>query len=490
MPEHRTYDVVVIGAGPVGENAADRAARSGLSVAVVEHELVGGECSYWACMPSKALLRPGAALAAARSVPGAMEAITGGVDVRAALAGRDEFTQHWDDAAHVQWLADAGLDLVRGHGTIDGVRQVRVGGSGGADHLILQANHAVVVATGSGPFVPDLPGLRSAGPWTNREVTELREVPDSVAVIGGGVVATEMTTVLADLGCQVTMLVRSDRLLSGTEPFAGSAVAESLGAMGVQVHLGTSVTGVQRTDDGVLLDTEGAGQVRASEVLVATGRRPRTGGLGLDSIGWTDREALATDETGRVSGVDGDWLYAAGDVTGTTHTTHQGKYVARVVGDVIAHRFGAAAPGDAGSGGETHAANLPWSPLRARSVGTGEPQVIFTRPEVATVGYTEEQAQRAGLTTEVVTVGMDQVAGASLAGAGQAARNGAARLVIDPERRVVVGATFVGPSASELLHAATIAVVGQVGLDQLWHAVPAFPTVSEVWLRLLEEFGL
>ncbi|MGC0142413.1 dihydrolipoyl dehydrogenase family protein [Pseudactinotalea sp. Z1732] len=487
MPEHRTYDVVVIGAGPVGENAADRAARSGLSVAVVEHELVGGECSYWACMPSKALLRPGAALAAARSVPGATEAITGGVDVRAALAGRDEFTQHWDDAAHVQWLADAGLDLVRGHGSIDGVRRVRVGGSGGADDLILQANHAVVVATGSGPFVPDLPGLRSAGPWTNREVTELREVPDSVAVIGGGVVAAEMATALADLGCQVTMLVRGGRLLSGTEPFAGAAVAESLGAMGVRVHLDTSVTGVQRTDDGVLLDTDAAGRVRAAEVLVATGRRPRTGGLGLDSIGLAEHETLATDETGRVRRIEGDWLYAAGDVTGATHTTHQGKYVARVVGDVIAHRFGAAEPSGAGSDAEPVA---PWSPLRARSAGAGEPQVIFTRPEVAAVGYTEEQAQRAGLTTEVVTVGMDQVAGASLAGAGQAAGSGAARLVIDPERRVVVGATFVGPAASDLLHAATIAVVGQVGLDRLWHAVPAFPTISEVWLRLLEEYGL
>lgn len=491
--DHSTFDVIVIGAGPVGENAADRAARSGLSVAVVEHELVGGECSYWACMPSKALLRPGAVLAAARAVPGAAQALTGELDVHATLAGRDEFAAHWDDAAQVQWLADAGLHLVRGHASLGGPRQVRISGDDGEQ--VLHARHAVLVATGSAAVIPGIPGLTQVRAWTSREVTALRQVPESLAVIGGGVIGTEMATALADLGCAVTLLVRGDQLLSGVEPFAGAAVLESLRSMGVQVHLNTSVTSATRDDDGVLLRTDHGEQVRATEVLVATGRRPRSTGLGLESVGLTEGEALTTEPTGLVQGVDGGWLFAAGDVTGATHTTHHGKYAARVAGDVIAARFGAdhghdggIAPGSkANDGGGDR-----WSDLRADAIGVAEAQVVFTRPEVAAVGYTTQQAAEHGLPVRTVGVDLASVAGAGLTGQGQHTDHGpgGATLVIDEAEQTIVGATFVGPGAAELLHAATIAVVGQVPLTRLWHAVPAFPTVSEVWLRLLEEAGL
>ena len=505
--EPREYDVVVIGAGPVGENAADRAARTGLSVVVAEHELVGGECSYWACMPSKALLRPGAALAAARAVPGAARAVNGTVDVAGTLEQRDEFSAHWQDSAQVQWLADAGLDLIRGHARLTGPRLVEVIGDEGT--TTLRARAAVVVATGSAALVPDVPGLDQVQPWTSREATAVREVPESLAVIGGGVVGTEMATALSDLGCRVTMLVRGDRLLSGIEPFAGEAVADGLRQMGVDVRFNTAVTEVSKTDDGVAVQTSDGTQVRAAQVLVATGRRPRTQALGLESVGLPAGEPLGIDDSGQVRDVAGGWLFAAGDVTGRTHTTHQGKYTARVAGDVIAGRFGQNASSKnhngmvAPSNARSHGHLVPdvggsgdvvpgtdeesWSPLRARADHTAAPQVVFTRPEVAAVGMTYQQAIDAGYRARAVNVSFDDVAGAALAGDDH---GGGAMVVVDTERQVLLGATFVGPAVAELLHAATIAVAAEVPLARLWHAVPAFPTISEIWLRLLEDYGL
>ncbi|MFF1531332.1 dihydrolipoyl dehydrogenase family protein [Cellulomonas sp. NPDC058312] len=483
-----TYDVVVIGAGAVGENAADRAGRLGLSVAVVEHELVGGECSYWACMPSKALLRPGAVLAAARAVPGAAELVQGTLDPAAVLARRDVFTSHWDDHGQVAWLDSAGIALVRGSARFTGPKELLVTSDAGATRVI--ARHAVVVATGSEPVVPPVDGLAEAQPWTSREATAVEEVPARLAVLGGGVVGVEMAVAYRDLGAEVTLLVRGDRLLTQAEPFAAEEVAAGLRELGVDVRFGTSATRVVRDADGVHLTVDGPqgpGEVHADEVLVATGRRPRTADLGLDVLGLEAGAPLEVDDALQVTGADGDWLFAVGDVTGRTATTHQGKYDARVVGDVVAARFSdPEAEGAAGAAAaERDAAD--WTRYRATADHAAVPQVVFSRPEVAWVGRTEQEARDAGLPVRTVSYAIGDVAGASVAADGYA---GTAQVVLDEDRGVVVGATFTGPDAAELLQAATFAVVGEVPLDRLWHAVPAYPTVSEVWLRLLETAGL
>ncbi len=491
----RTFDVVVLGGGPVGENVADRAARRGLSVAVIESELVGGECSYWACMPSKALLRPGAVLAAARAVPGASSlvrtsSLPAAVDVAATLERRDVFVSHWDDSGQVAWLDGAGLALVRGSARFTGPRELVVTDDNGATTRVV-ARRAVVVATGSDAVIPDVDGLAEAAPWTSREATSVQDVPASLVILGGGVVAAEMAVAYTDLGASVTVLVRGARLLPRAEPFAADEVAAALTALGVDVRFGTQVSAVRRDDDGVRVTLADGAELRAAEILVATGRTPRTADLGLEVLGLEPGAPLAVDDALQVTAVTGGWLFAAGDVTGRTATTHQGKYDGRVVGDVIAARFSASGDGSGKAENETAAtaeqSAAPWSRYRASADDAAVPQVIFTRPEVAWVGRTEQQARDAGIKVRVVQYAIGSVSGASLAADGYA---GTAQLVLDDARGVIVGATFTGPDAAELLHAATIAVVAQVPLDRLWHAVPAYPTVSEVWLRLLETAGL
>jgi len=499
--ETNSYDVVVLGAGAVGENVADRASRTGLSVAVVEPALVGGECSYWACMPSKALLRPGDAVAAAQAVPGADAAVTGRLDPAAVLARRDEVAAHWDDAGQVAWVEGAGLTLLRGHARFTGPRSLVVDGADGTERVVT-ARCAVVVATGSLPVVPAT--FADVRPWTSREATSAHRVPSRLAVVGGGVVATELATAFADLGSDVTVLVRGGRLLTGAEPFAGEAVARALADRGVRVVVGATVTSAVRDAAGVHLEVERRGvdggrgdagapeRLTVDEILVATGRRPATGDLGLETLGLRPGEALEVDDRLQVAGVDGGWLFAAGDVTGRTATTHQGKYDARVAGDVIAARFdprpaGDDAPGSPGGPSrEAESAAGPWSRYRATADTVAVPQVVFTRPQVAWVGRTQEQATRAGLDVEVLAYELGDLAAATVTAAGY---EGRAQLVVDTRRDVVVGATFVGPDVADMLHAATIAVVGEVPLSRLWHAVPSYPTLSEVWLRLLEAAG-
>ncbi|MDQ0791427.1 NAD(P)/FAD-dependent oxidoreductase [Streptomyces sp. B3I8] len=474
-----TYDVVVIGAGPVGENVADRVAQGGLSAAVVERELVGGECSYWACMPTKALLRGGAALRAARQVPGAREAVTGDLDVVAVLRRRDSLASHWKDDGQAAWLEQVGVPLYRGHGRISSARVVEVTGEDGTT-TTLNARCAVVVATGSGALVPDVEGLRRARPWTSREAAATSAVPGRLAVIGGGVVASEMATAFAALGASVTVLAR-DGVLPSAEPFAGEHVVESLRESGVSVRLGAEAVSVKRADDGtVSLTLTDGEQVEADEVLVAVGRTPNTRDIGLDTVGLTPGAWLTVDDTLRVTGedgtpLDGGWLYAAGDVNRRVLLTHQGKYQARAVGDVIVARA-KDEPVERGR----------WGRHVATSDERAVPQVVFTDPEVASVGLTAAAAEAAGLRIRVVDHDLAALAGSSLHAEGY---HGRARMVVDEDRKVIVGFTLVGPDVAELLHAATIAVVGEVPLDRLWHAVPAFPTVSEVWLRLLEAYG-
>jgi pyruvate/2-oxoglutarate dehydrogenase complex dihydrolipoamide dehydrogenase (E3) component len=472
------YDVVVLGAGPVGENAADRAVQGGLTAAVVEAELVGGECSYWACMPSKALLRSGQVLRAAQAVPGAREAVTGTLDTAAVLRRRDAFASGLDDSSQVSWLAGAGIALVRGHGRLVGDRRVRVTSAEGSVRELV-ARHAVVVATGSATALPPVAGLADAEPWTNREATTAASPPRRLAVLGGGVVAAELATAWRDLGtAHVVVLERGPALLSRLEPFAGEAVTAGLRARGIDVRVGVDLVRVERPQRGgpVILHLADGQTLVVDDVLVAAGRRPRTDDLGLETVGLSPGRALQVDDTGVVTAVAGGWLYAAGDVTGRAPLTHHGKYQARAVGDAIAAR----------AAGRLSDLPAPWGRYTATADHTAITQVVFSDPEVAAVGLTEQQARTAGLDVAVARVPLESTAGAALSGEGVA---GWAQLVVDVDRSVVVGATFVGPDVAELLHAATVAVVGEVPIARLWHAVPAFPTVSEVWLRLLEAFG-
>ena len=464
------YDLIVLGGGPVGENVADRAVQGGLTAVIVEGELVGGECSYWACMPSKALLRSPQVLRAAQHVGGAAEAVTGGLDVRAVLDRRDSFTSHWQDDGQVAWLDSAGIDLVRGHGRLSGERKVAVTTADGSVRT-LTARHAVAISTGSDAAIPPIPGLHEANPWTSREATSAEEIPASLVVIGGGVVAVEMATAYASLGAEVTVLARSG-LLGSVEPFAGELVAEGLRGLGVDVRTGVRTQRVARDADGVTVTTD-RGDVRAAEVLVATGRVPRSGDIGLETVGLAAGRYIRTDDTLQVPGVD--WLYAVGDVNGRVLLTHQGKYQARAAGDVIAARAKGEAVDDE-----------RWGRHVATADHTAVPQVVFSEPEVAAVGLTEAAARDAGHRVRAVEVEFSSVAGASLHADGY---RGRAHVVVDEDRHVLLGMTLVGSDVAELVHAATIAVVGEVPLARLWHAVPSYPTMSEVWLRLLEAYG-
>jgi pyruvate/2-oxoglutarate dehydrogenase complex dihydrolipoamide dehydrogenase (E3) component len=473
--DNNTFDVIVIGGGPPGENAADYAHRGGLSAALVERELVGGECSYWACMPSKALLRPVEVANSARALPGVP--IGDRLDVAEVLKRRDSFTHNHDDSSQVKWAEDAGIAVIRGHARLAGVREVTVTDSEG-NARTLTARQGVVLATGTSAAVPPMPGLREAMPWTSRDVTNLREVPGRIVVIGGGVVGCEATVWLNGLGAKVTLAVREDRLLTRNEPFAGELLADALRDAGVDVRLGANISEVRRpspSDAGeghlrgevtVVVDGE---EIVADEVLIAAGRTPRTDDLGLEVVSLEAGSYVETDDTMTVKGVDGEWLYAVGDITGRALLTHMGKYQARVCGDVL----GARAKGE----------SIDGQRFRATSDHGAVPQVTFTDPQVASVGPTEAEARDAGHKVRTVEYEIGHVAGASLL---RDDYKGRAKLVIDADSETLLGATFVGPEVGELLHAATVAVVGKVPIETLWHAVPSYPAVSEIWLRLLE----
>ena len=448
----REFDVVVLGAGSTGEVAAGRLGQNGLSVAIVEQALVGGDCSYFACMPSKALLRPVDLAAEVPRVPGLRLAP---IDVAAVLARRDEVIHDLDDAAQLPWLEQHGVTLVRGHGVLVDERRVLVGD----EELV--ARRAVVVATGSHALVPDIPGLRDARPWTNHEATTAKAIPGRLAILGGGVVGVELAQAYRGLGAQVVLVHREERLIEREEPFASEQVLGSLRSSGVDVRLETEATRVSRAGT-VLLELDDGSIIESDELLVAFGRAPNTTGIGLGALGLEEGATLQVGDDLRVPGHD--WLFAAGDVNGRVLLTHMGKYQARLVADAILGKD-----------------------VRLRSDGARSPRVIFTDPQVAAVGLTLAGATEAGLRVRHVDVGTGANAGGSFIGRGAP---GTARLVVDAERGVPVGFTVTGSEVAESLHAATIAIVAGVPLDDLWHAVPAFPTRSELWLRLLEAYGL
>jgi dihydrolipoamide dehydrogenase len=432
-------------------------------------------------MPSKVLLRPVELLDSARAVPGVSQMLTGSLDLDAVLKRRDSFTHNHDDSSQVKWANGAGIDVVRGTARLAGEKTVELTASDGSTRT-LQANHAVVVATGTIASVPPVPGLREAKPWTSRDVTNMRELPERVLVVGGGVVACESTTWLNGLGArEVTVVEIAPSLLGGQDAFVGETMAAEFDKRGIKVLVGTKVDSVERPDvedagvgqihGGPATITVGGSTFEVDEIVVAAGRSPVTEDIGLERVGLDVSEShgyLQTDDHMAVVG-GGDWLYAVGDVNGRALLTHMGKYQARIAGDVIAAR----------------AEGRPIAGLRYRDVADHDivPAVVFSQPQVASVGITEATARERGIDVEALEYDIGSVAGASVLRDGY---TGKAKLVIDQATDTLLGATFVGPDVAELLHAATIAIVGKVTLETLWHAVPSYPTVSEVWLRLLE----
>jgi pyruvate/2-oxoglutarate dehydrogenase complex dihydrolipoamide dehydrogenase (E3) component len=462
------FDVVVIGSGPPGENAAGRAVDNGLTAAIVEERLAGGECSFYGCIPSKTLIRPGDVIAAAKRAPGAAEAVTGRIDVEAAFAQRDYMTNNWTDAGDLKWFESKGIAFHRGHGRLAGEKAVEVEGPDGAVTR-LTARTAVVVSCGTTALVPPIEGLSDAAPWTNIEATSAKQLPRTLLVLGGGPVGAELAQAFKRLGSEeVTVIEGGPRLLVREEPFAGEQVKEAFEAEGIAVVTGAHVTAVRREapDRPVTAVLDDGRELTGDEILMAVGRRPRTTDIGLDTVGLQDLAGkyLEVDEKLRVKGAAGAWLYAVGDVNGLALLTHMGKYQGRLFGDVVA-------------GKDVH------------DIADHDriPRVTFTDPQVAAVGLTEEQARSKGIDVRVVTYDIGNVSGSYTRGNGI---KGICNIVVDETRRVIVGATFTGPDVQEIVHAATIAVVGEVPLDTLWHAVPSFPTMSEVWLRFLEAYGL
>ena len=444
----------MIGAGPAGEVAAGRLAeRHGMKVALVEQHLVGGECSFYACMPSKALLRPQELVNEVRRVPGVE---VSGPEADAVLRRRDEVVHDLDDSSQLPWLEDRGIELVRGRGRLTGERHVNV------DGRELEARRAVVLAAGSLANIPPIDGIDEVDLWTNREGTTAKQVPESLVVLGGGVAGVELAQAWRSLGSEVVVLEAGDCVLSREEPFAGEQVAAALVEAGVDLRIEVKAERVASKNGRVAVTLSDGETVEAAELLVAVGRKPPTEDLGLESVGLEPGKYVETDDRLQVSGHP--WLYAIGDVNGRAPLTHMGKYQARLAADNIA-------------GGDA----------RIAIDGVRSPRIVFTDPNVAAVGHTLESAQKAGLNVRHIDLTTGGTAGGSFYGR---EAEGTTRFVVDEDRKVLAGVTFVGPGVADFVQAATVAVVGEVPIERLAHAVPPFPARSEIWLKFVEEYGL
>jgi pyruvate/2-oxoglutarate dehydrogenase complex dihydrolipoamide dehydrogenase (E3) component len=462
----RTFDVIVVGGGPTGEEASARLSDRGLEVALVEDRLIGGECGHWACIPSKALLRPPEVLAEAGRIAGARETVNGGPNVPSVLARRDEVIgvengSGPSDGFLMPWVAEHRLTFVRGRGRLAGERRVVVDDG----DEVLEARRAVVLAGGSEPLLPPIDGLDELdGVWTNREATTTEEIPERLIVVGAGPVGVEMAQAFQKLGSQVTLIEGERRILPTHELFACLQLTDALAAYGVDIRTGQRAVRFAKDGDTYVVTTSDGNTAEGDVVLIALGRKAPTQDIGLETVGLNPSGFLQVDEHMRVRGVP--WLYATGDINGRALFTHMGKYQARIASDHIL--------------GDAHA-------IAHGADGAHAPHVIFTDPQVVAVGHTTDSADAAGIAFDVYDTDTEGNLGGLFYGPGAP---GSARFVIDRERRVLIGCTITGSEVVDFLHAATIAVVGEVPLERLRHAVPPFPTRSELWLGLLEQAGV